>query len=152
MTQIPGPSLVTKFIETGLKGRPAHWANAWAMFLAAPLLGHGPHTYGLFHTPPWPHSLYFEVLAEQGLLGLATLGGMLACAVVGGWKLRRDPSEDARLLGAGALAGLVGLCGAGLVELTLVREPRRDHPLHAPRRHWAPLSFGRRAEHGRHST
>ena len=98
------------------------WTTAWTMFFYAPLVGQGPHTYGLFHTPPWPHNLYLEVLAELGLLGLIGLGGMLVCGIVGGWKLRHAPTEDTRFLGVGALASLIGLCSAGAVELTLLRE------------------------------
>jgi O-antigen ligase len=117
-----GPSLLTKFLERGLSGRSKYWTTAWAMFGDAPLVGRGPHTFGLFHTTPWAHNLYLEVLAEQGLLGLLALGGLLSCGLVGGWTLRRAPTEDGRLVGAGALAGLVGFCTAGAVELTLLRE------------------------------
>ena len=120
--QFPGSSLLNKFHEAGLNGRMGQWTNAWTMYLSAPLLGQGPHTFGLFHTPPWPHNLYLEVLAEQGLLGLITFGGMLVFGIVGGWKLRRAPTEDTRYLGVGALAALIALCSAGMFELTLVRE------------------------------
>jgi O-antigen ligase len=117
-----GPSLLTKFLEQGLSGRDKYWATAWAMFSDAPLVGQGPHTFGLFHKTPWAHNLYLEVLAEQGLLGLLALGSLLTCGLIGGWTLRRAPTEDGRLLGAGALAGLVGFCVAGVVEVTLLRE------------------------------
>jgi O-antigen ligase len=118
----PGPSLLTKFLGKGLSGRDKYWATAWTMFGDAPLVGQGPHTFGRFHKTPWAHNLYLEVLAEQGLLGLLTLGGLLSCGLGGGWTLRRAPTEDGRLLGAGALAGLVGFCAAGVVEITLLRE------------------------------
>ena len=121
MPQVRGPSLLTKFLERGL-GRIPYWTTAWTMFSDAPLLGQGPHTFGLFHKTPWTHNLYLEALAEQGLLGLLALGGLLACGLVGGWRLRRATTEDGRLLGAGALASLIGLCAAGVVELTLLRE------------------------------
>jgi O-antigen ligase len=117
-----GPSLLTKFLERGLSGRNKYWTTAWAMFGDAPLVGQGPHTFGLFHKTPWAHNLYLEVLAEQGLLGLLALGGLLSCGLVGGWTLRRAPTEDGRLVGAGALAGLVGFCVAGVVEVSLLRE------------------------------
>jgi O-antigen ligase len=120
--QFPGPALLSKFLEEGLHGREINWANAWALFLDAPLVGQGPHTYRHFHRKPWPYNLYLEVLAEQGLFGFAALMGMLVCGLIGGWRLRRAPTEDGRLMGAGALAGLIGLCSAGMVELTLLRE------------------------------
>jgi O-antigen ligase len=119
--QVPGPSLLTKFLERGL-GRIPYWTTAWTMFLDAPLVGQGPHTFGLFHKTPWTHNLYLEILAEQGLLGLLALGSLLICGLVGGWRLRRAQTEDGCLLGAGAFAGLVGFCAAGVVELTLLRE------------------------------
>jgi O-antigen ligase len=119
----PESQLIVKTIRKwGTLGRIAYWKTTWAMFLDAPLVGQGPHTYGLFHKTPWAHNLYLEVLAEQGLLGLSALIGMLACGIVGGWKLQHAPAGDTRLLGMGALASLIGLCSAGVVELTLVRE------------------------------
>jgi O-antigen ligase len=118
-----GFPLTAKVIRKAtILGRVSYWSTAWNMFLEAPLLGNGPHTFGRFHKTPWAHNLYLEVLAEQGLLGLLALGGLLTCGLVGGWTLRRAPTKDGRLLGAGALAGLVGFCAAGVVELTLLRE------------------------------
>jgi O-antigen ligase len=119
--QFPGSSLLTKFLEKGL-GRMTYWTTAWTMFYDAPLVGKGPHVFGLFHKTPWVHNLYLETLAERGLLGLTALGAMLVCGIVGGWKLRHAPTEEGRLLGVGALASLIGLCAAGVVELSLLRE------------------------------
>jgi hypothetical protein len=118
-----GFPLAAKFSKLGsVQWRITESLAAWELFLTAPVFGHGPHTYGLFRQVPWVHNLYAEVLAEQGLLGLTALGSLLACGLGGGWTLRRVPAEDTRLLGAGALASLVGLCAAGGVELTLLRE------------------------------
>jgi hypothetical protein len=122
LPQFPGPSLLTKFSQAGLNGRMSDWNAAWAMFLDAPFLGQGPHTYGLFHHPVWAHNLYLELLAEQGIVGLISFGCVLAAGIAGGRRLQRTPTEDARLLGAGALASLIALCGAGFFELTLARE------------------------------
>jgi O-antigen ligase len=117
-----GPSLLSKFREAGLSGRAMLWGEAWTMFINAPLIGHGPHAFGLFHTPPWPHNIYLELLAEQGLLGLSALAGVLGCGIFAGWKLTRSARDDTRYLAIGALAGLIGMCSAGVVELTLARE------------------------------
>ena len=105
-----------------LSGRTGYWSIAWTMFLAAPMLGQGPHTYGLFHKTPWPHNLYLEVLAEQGLLGLPALGCLLASGLSIAWQLQRAVSDEVRLLAAGALAAWVGFCSAAAVELSLIRQ------------------------------
>jgi O-antigen ligase len=119
----PESQVLTKLARNWtLSGRTDLWSTAWAMFQDAPLLGKGPHTFGVFHHIPWPHNLYLEVLAEQGLLGLLTLGSLLVWGFFGAWKTQRTGPADARLLGAGAFAGLIGFCSAGAVELSLLRE------------------------------
>ena len=95
---------------------------AWEMFLQAPVLGHGPHIYGLSHRAPWVHNLYAEVLAEQGCVGLLALGSLMVCGLVVAWQVQRTATAEARLLGSGALAGLIGFWSAGMVELSLLRE------------------------------
>jgi O-antigen ligase len=119
----PESQVLTKLaLNWTLSGRTDLWSTAWAMFQDAPLLGKGPHAFGVFHRIPWAHNLYLEVMAEQGLLGLVALGGLLACGIVTGWKVAHSPVENARYLGVGAVASLIGMCGAGVVELSLVRE------------------------------
>jgi O-antigen ligase len=120
--------------------RIALWLSAWSMFCDAPVLGHGPHTFVLLyqsylrevHIPwwlpvdarvvPWAHSLYLETLAEQGILGLVSLGILLGQGIAVGRQTQRAPPGDSRLLGAGALAGLCGLGLAGLIELSFLRQ------------------------------
>jgi O-antigen ligase len=120
----PESQVITRLVsDWTLSGRTDLWSTAWAMFQWAPLLGNGPHTFGVFHSEaPWVHNLYLEVLAEQGILGLTALGVLLAYGVAIAWKLQRAASGDAALLGAGALAGLIGFCSAAIVELSFVRE------------------------------
>ena len=107
-------------------GRLPIWATAYSMFLEAPVLGHGPHTFVYTAvdgtTMEWPHNLYLELLAEQGIIGLAALGGLLVCACSAGWKLQRAASGDVAIYGAGILAGLVGFCSAAIVELSFLRQ------------------------------
>ncbi len=116
------------------------WLAAWAMFLSAPFLGHGPHTFALLyqsylhglslppwlptelHTVvPWPHNLYLEALAEQGVIGLAALGVLLAYGVLAAWKMQRAAAGEVRIFAAGALGGLAGFCVAGGGELSFLR-------------------------------
>jgi hypothetical protein len=129
--------LMSKFIRQWYgSGRIALWLATWAMFLDAPWLGHGPHTFVLRYQAylsdlglpsssviiPWAHNLYLEVLAEQGIIGFTALGVLLARGLSMAWRTQRAASAEARLLGAGVFGGLIGLCGAAAVELTLLRE------------------------------
>jgi O-antigen ligase len=133
-----GFPLITKF---GLVSDPriSVWLIAWAMFLDAPLLGHGSHTFVLLyrsylgHLPnwapldphysvPWAHNLYLEVLAEQGIGGLTILVLLLACGVWAAWTIRRNTMRDMQVLNAGALAGLLSFCFAALFELSFIRQ------------------------------
>jgi O-antigen ligase len=119
----PESQVITRLArDWTLSGRTEFWSTAWTMFQEAPLFGKGPHTFGVFHRIPWPHSLYLEVLAEQGLIGLLALGCLVVCGLLGAWKAQRTGTAEARLLGAGALAGLIGFWSAGAVELSLLRE------------------------------
>ena len=96
------------------------------MFLQAPVLGHGPHTF--FYTGPdatgmgWPHNLYLELLAEQGIIGFAALVFLLVIGVSAAWHLHQATRSDVRIFGAGALAGLVSFCFAAFLELSLLRQ------------------------------
>lgn len=71
------------------------WRVSWEMFARFPFLGVGPHLYEQYYplfvyklnlnttelhdprTMPWAHSLYFEALAEKGILGFLTLSAIL---------------------------------------------------------------------------
>lgn len=67
--------------------RMVHWNAAWAMFQDRPLLGVGMGNFGVlfaqYAPPPWQnltghaHNYYLNLLAEGGLMGLATYGIML---------------------------------------------------------------------------
>jgi O-antigen ligase len=121
----PNSQLIEKVIRSNygtLSGRTPVWADAWTLFLRAPVLGHGPHTFGVFSKIPYVHNLYLEVLAERGGLGLAALGVLIAFGLAAAWRLQRVAFSDAALLGAGALAGLVGFCSAAVVDLSFVHQ------------------------------
>jgi O-antigen ligase len=116
-------------------GRISLWRAAWDMFLDAPLVGHGPHTFVLSYQPylhnlglpipprtiPWAHNLYLETLAERGIVGFGALTFLLASGVSTAWKLRRAAASEVRLFGAAALASLVGFCFAAVFELSFLR-------------------------------
>jgi O-antigen ligase len=133
-----GFPLLAKF--SGFAGtRIPLWLAAWGMFLDAPFLGQGPHTYVLLYKSylnnsnlpdwlaidprrtPWPHNLYLEVLAEQGLVGLAALGALLPASARLGWRLRSSTQRDLRIYGIAVLSSLAGFCFAALLESSFVR-------------------------------
>lgn len=147
-----GFPLLTKLLLATLyqgisNARFSLWLAAWSMFLDAPLLGHGPHTYGLLlqsyvhdldlpnwgplanlvrpwpenSVAPWPHNLFLEVLAEQGVIGLVALSVLLTSALRLGWGLRVSARGDVRVYGIAAMSGLLGFCFAGILELTFMR-------------------------------
>jgi O-antigen ligase len=92
-----GWPLISKFATFGqvIDSRLRLWLAAWLIFLDHPILGTGPHTYGLVYQgyfqnlalpdwvgidhrhSPWAHNLYLETLAEQGLFGALALGFLL---------------------------------------------------------------------------
>jgi O-antigen ligase len=119
----PESQVITRLVgDWTLSGRTDFWVTAWVMFQQAPLLGNGPHTFGVFNRIPWAHNLYLEVLAEQGLFGLTALGGVVVCGLFGAWKVQRTGGAEARSLGAGALGALISFWSAAAVELSLLRE------------------------------
>ncbi|HVR30870.1 MAG TPA: O-antigen ligase family protein [Thermoanaerobaculia bacterium] len=115
--------------EGAIRGRASEMTVAWQMLRDHPLIGVGPGNYQhhyLLYAPPLAlddrgeprraHSLYLEVAAESGLLGLALFSAILGGAVAGSWRAGRalaatDP-EGARIAAALAL-GAGGYLVAG---------------------------------------
>lgn len=102
------------------------WSAAWSMFRDAPIWGQGPHTFS-YTSPdsihvPWPHNLYLEMLAEQGILGLLGLGFLLASGFSAALTVQRAGQAETRTLGVGVLTALLAFCFAALFELSFLRE------------------------------
>jgi len=120
-------------------GRIPLWLSAWSMFLDAPLLGHGPHSFLSFYQNylhrmsfpdwlhvdprviPWAHNLYIEILAEQGIVGLLAFGYLLACVISKARRILSSEDREVRVFGAGVLGGLISFCIAAGLELTFLR-------------------------------
>ena len=92
---------------------------------ANPILGFGPANY-YWYTPLFPirgyyvqfnsHNQYIDILAQTGVIGLATLFWFFGELGALGWRLyRRVPSGFAKAYLCGALAGLVGTVAAGVL-------------------------------------
>ena len=106
----------------GIAGRGVIWSDAWKMFLQAPILGHGARTFISSDQTPWVHNLYLEVLAEQGIVGLAALMFLLASGLSAAWKIQRTTPSETRILGVGPFAGLIAFCFAALFESSFLRQ------------------------------
>jgi O-antigen ligase len=115
--------------QASLQARWQLWQAAWALWLAHPWLGVGPHGFGLEylgvvnarlvdprHTP-WPHQLPLELLANIGLIGF------LAFSRVGIQTVRRClGSAGAREFPLGPLAAsLLAFATASLLEASTLR-------------------------------
>lgn len=108
------------------------WIAAWQAFLRSPLVGQGPFTYGSAYlravsVPPdllytHAHSLFFNLLAETGLLGV------LACVMLGVaafralWRQVHGLRGDEQAVVVGTFAALVAYGVHGLFE-TVSAEP-----------------------------
>lgn len=82
------------------------WRIARSAFSEAPLLGLGWGDYSTVSWAQYPHNAFLETMVELGLLGVVTLLVVLVVAARRTWQAR--PHPEARVLGAVALAMLVG--------------------------------------------
>jgi len=124
----------------GFNGRIPLWLTAFSMFADAPILGHGPHTFGLFYldylhrleiptwlsadTRPlsWTHNVYLQVLAEQGIIGALALLALITCATRLAWRTHRHSEGEIRILNSGVFSALIALCTAAMFDASLMRE------------------------------
>jgi hypothetical protein len=109
------------------EGRFSAYASAIDQFVASPLLGGGPGTYGVRRLSdvvdslghlvfPDGHNIVLNTAAETGLVGLLGLVAtvtLLGTAVLRVW--RGDPGE--RSIIAGGLFGVAVLAGHGMVDV-----------------------------------
>ncbi|MFP3897214.1 MAG: O-antigen ligase family protein [Anaerolineales bacterium] len=112
--------------------RVAHWQAAWRMFAARPWLGVGTGqyvtTYGSVAPPRWQdplghaHNYYLHVLAEGGLVGLASYLTLLAAALVGVWRRVGEGDGWSVSLSLGVLGMLAHLSVHNLFDNLYVHE------------------------------
>ena len=104
-----GGGIRDRLTAVGNNGRIVHWSVALNAFRDDRLRGDGAGTYGLrwdrdrtqtFQVED-AHSLYFEVLAELGLVGMIVLGAALLLILGGLLARARGPD---RMVGAGLFA------------------------------------------------
>ncbi|MFZ0040432.1 MAG: O-antigen ligase family protein [Solirubrobacteraceae bacterium] len=113
-TQLRTTSL-SRYSAAGGEGRYDLWRVAVKSTSGHLLKGSGPGTYQLLWLPraPFPayvinaHSLYFETLAELGIVGAALLIGFLVLVAVGGVVAVVRSRYEARARAAGATAAIL---------------------------------------------
>ncbi len=94
----------------GLGSRTELWSAAFRLWRAHPLLGIGPGNFelavGRFVPGVRTHanSAFFQALAEQGLLGLATYAGLVAASIGAFVRRANEPLALGACLGSIALA------------------------------------------------
>jgi O-antigen ligase len=125
---------------TNQSGRIAFVLVAWSMFLDAPILGHGLHSFGLFYQSylsnlglpswigadprplSWAHNLYAQVLAEQGIVGITALMFLLIFTFSVARKTMQAGDQKIRALITGILGALFGFCAAAMFDSSFMRE------------------------------
>jgi hypothetical protein len=128
--------------------RPQIWHEAWRDYKANPVLGSGPGTFEQYWSKNRPiklklkdaHSLYLEVLAELGPVGLLLLAVALGTPLAAAWLARGHPLVPGVLAAyaaylahagidwdweMGALTLLALACAAGLLAAAERRDDAR---------------------------
>ena len=113
-----------QILDVSSSGRYDFWQSAVDAFETEPLVGIGPGTFEFWWSREGryagftrdAHSLYFESLAELGLVGLSLIGGfVLAVIAIGIRRILRAP-EELRLALAAALAACIAFAATALVD------------------------------------
>lgn len=120
----PNPAVsgkvVLRLLSIAGSHRYQYWQAAIAAFHSAPLKGIGPGTFQFF----WAqhnslgefvrnaHSLYFETLAEAGIVGLALIGGLVVFVLVTGSIRALRATAATRLAIATGVAGFAAFASA----------------------------------------
>ena len=111
------------------KDRIDIWRGSILSFQDHPLLGVGPRNfknldherYG-FKRTKHAHSVYFNVLAERGLVGLLSLMAFFVCCVYEGMKRRPSEGTLNRGLWHAGMGSFITIVVAGMVTTTLHSE------------------------------
>lgn len=100
-------------LEASAAGRVEVWEHARSLFLQSPLFGIGLNgfmTARAGETLTDTHNYYLKVAAEQGVIGLSLLVGLLLSFLLSAWRLQRDARTPfARGLGYGGVGMMVAV-------------------------------------------
>lgn len=117
-----GASQYSRLLSIAGSHRYQYWQVAWKAFLSSPLHGIGPGTYRYYwlaHTTTAhaefvknAHSLWFETLAETGIVGWLLIAGFFAAVVTFGAHRALLGTGPERAVIAAATAAVVAFIGA----------------------------------------
>jgi len=112
-------------LDESAQERITSWKFAWNMTKHYPITGAGlecftPNLFATYserdpkswlagHASSGPHSIYFQVMAEQGFVGLGVFLLLLASCVISARRLRRRTARDPRLAWIGTYSNIVEL-------------------------------------------
>ncbi len=105
--------------------RYQYWQVAVKAFDSSPFHGIGPGTFRFYWAQHQTigeyiqnaHSLWFETLAEAGIVGLVLIAGFFLFVIIGGGiRAARTQDPYARALLATAVAGVAAFCGAAAFD------------------------------------
>jgi O-antigen ligase len=115
------------------------WAAAVRLWYEAPFFGHGADSYRDLYRQqisaidlpicalvdhrltPWPHNLFLELLASQGLVGTLPYLALIIWCFKRAYVAAHRVGSAHQLLAVGLLGSLSAFCLAALVELTFLR-------------------------------
>jgi putative inorganic carbon (hco3(-)) transporter len=100
-------------LDASAQERLTSWAFAWNLAKHYPITGAGfecftpnlfamyslrdPRTWLAGHTSSGPHSIYFQVMAEQGFVGLAAFLGLMVSCIMSARRLRKRVARNLSL-------------------------------------------------------
>ncbi len=112
-------------LDESAQQRLTSWAFAWNLTKHYPITGAGfecftPNLFALFssrdprawlagHTSSGPHSIYFQVMAEQGFVGLAIFLGLLFSCIFSARRLRKQVAGNESLRWVASYSSIVEL-------------------------------------------
>jgi cytochrome c-type biogenesis protein CcmH/NrfG len=115
-----------QLVDVSARGRYQYWQSAIDAYETEPWLGIGPGTFEFWWAREGvgeaaifvreAHSLYLEVLAELGPLGLLLVGAFVVTVLAGGALLAFRASSAERPALAAAVAACFGFAGAAAVD------------------------------------
>ncbi|MBM4421927.1 MAG: hypothetical protein FJ030_00880 [Chloroflexi bacterium] len=111
---------------TASQARVEFWVPAWKAFLQRPLTGQGPLTFGSAYlrynsVPPYgffahAHSIFFNLLAETGVVGVIAFGVLAAATFVALWRQVHRLTGNDRAVALSALAASICWAAHSLVD------------------------------------
>jgi len=103
--------LIWKAAEEAIKQRPAF---GWGLGRRIRAYRTGYYDFTLY---PDMHNIYLDLLLRRGLVGLGLFLMAVALSLRDGWRVWRfHPDSRVAAMAIGAIAGIMGLLGKGLVE------------------------------------